>query len=115
MKFRRINMKWLILVIALLMTGCSSIARGKYMIASTQSGIGFLVGIKETNQTPEIRLGYMRNELVFVPVIEDRVAPVLARLNFKSIWVKEGGISSVIATGDAATNESVKALIMENK
>jgi hypothetical protein len=106
-------MKWVIPILVLLTIGCSSVAKNKYMIASTQSGIGLLVGVKETNQTPEVRLGYMRSELVFIPVVEDRVAPVLARLNFKSIWIKEGGISSVIATGNAATNESVRALIEE--
>lgn len=95
-----------LIVVALAMTGCSSITKNKYCIVSTQSGIGFSAGVKDTNQTPEVRLGYMRNEMVFIPVEGDKVAPVLARLNYSSIWARQAGIASTVSTGKAAVNQS---------
>src|SRR5574343_224813 len=95
-----------LIVAALVIEGCSSITKKNYCIVSTQSGIGFSVGVKDTNQTPEVKLGYMRNEMVFIPVDGDKVAPVLARLNYQSIWSKGGGIASTVSTGKAAINQS---------
>lgn len=95
-----------VVVMMLLVIGCASVTKNKYAIVSTQSGIGFSVGVKDTNQTPEVRLGYIRNEMVFIPVEGDKVAPVLARLNYESIWSKGGGIASIVSTGKAAINQS---------
>lgn len=98
---------WIVLIIAVfVMMGCSSIAKNNYAIISTQSGIGFSIGVKDTNQTPEIRLGYVRNEIVLIPVKDGVVAPVLAKLNYSSIWTQRGGIASTVSTGDAAINQS---------
>lgn len=98
---------WIVLLVAAnVIVGCSSITKNKYCIVSTQSGIGFSVGVKDTNQTPEVRLGYMRNEMVFIPVEGDNVAPVLARLNYSSIWARQAGIASTVSTGKAAINQS---------
>ena len=98
---------WIVLLVAAnVIVGCSSISKNKYCIVSTQSGIGFSVGVKDTNQTPEVRLGYMRNEMVFIPVEGNKVAPVLARLNYSSIWARQAGIASTVSTGKAAINQS---------
>lgn len=104
-------MRWMILAIAVTITGCSSITDKKYAVITTQSGIGLSIGIKETNMTPDIRLGYVRSELVCIPTTGDKVASVIARLNYKSTWQTEGGISSVVATGEAATNQSLEAIV----
>lgn len=95
-----------LIVAALVIEGCSSITKKNYCIVSTQSGIGFSVGVKDTNQTPEVRLGYMRNEMVFIPVDGDKVAPVMAKLNYSSIWARQAGIASTVSTGNAAVNQS---------
>lgn len=95
-----------VVVLMVIVAGCASVVENQYAIVSTQSGIGFSVGIKETNQTPEVRLGYIRNEMVFIPTEGEEVAPVFARLNYQSIWSKGGGIASVVSTGDAAINQS---------
>lgn len=107
-KQRRLQLKKVIFValVAMLMAGCASVTKNKYAIISTQSLIGFSAGIKDTNQTPEIKLAYARGETVFIPVDGDKVAPVLARLNYQSIWSKGGGIASTVSTGKAAINQS---------
>lgn len=90
----------------LLVIGCASVTKNKYAIISTQSLIGFSAGIKDTNQTPEIKLAYARGEAVFIPVDGEKVAPVLAKLNYASSWTQGGGIASVVSTGKAAINQS---------
>ncbi len=95
-----------VVVIMLLVAGCASVAENEYAIISTQSLIGFSVGIKDTNQTPEIKLAYARGETVFIPVDGVSVAPVFAKLNYASSWTQGGGIASFISTGKAAINQS---------
>lgn len=104
-------MKKIVILLLLIqgVLGCASVTKNKYAIVTTNSGIGFSVGIKDTNQTPEVRLGYIRNETVFIPINGDTVASVFARLNYRTIWTQGGGIGSEISTGQAAINRSTLA------
>ena len=104
--------KLFIVMLMMLMAGCA-VNKGKALLVSTGTGIGLKVGVSETTQIPEVKLGYYRAEGAVVPVSDDKInaASVLAKLNFQSIWKDGGGISSVIATGNAAENPEISKLV----
>jgi len=94
--------------------GCANIP-DNHLYVVTGTTIGLEIGVNELTQTPQGKLGYKRIEGARVPTITSQdgniisTVPVLARLRFKSIFsTQDAGIESLIATGDAATNESVR-------
>jgi len=101
-----------IVLLMILITGCA-VNKGKALLISTGTGIGLKVGVSETTQIPEVKLGYYRAEGAVVPVSEDKTqtVSVLAKLNFQSIWKDGGGISSLIATGNASENPEISKLV----
>lgn len=94
--------------------GCA-VSKGKSLLVTSETVIGLKIGTNPDTQIPEIKFGYIRSEGAIVPVKGSETASVLARLNFDSVWTNKAGLSSVIATGQAAESESTKRIIENAK
>mgnify|MGYP001580041794 CR=1 FL=1 len=90
--------------------GCA-VSKGKSLLVTSETVIGLKIGTNPDTQIPEVKFGYIRSEGAIVPVKGSETASVLARLNFDSVWTSNAGISSIIATGQAAESESIKRII----
>lgn len=90
-------------VIALVaLTGCAT--NGHVVAIGTGTSLGVDVS-QDVSGLYHAKLGYHRGELLFVPTTNEYCPDVLAEIQFKGIFSKEGGIYQRVAVGPTAVKQ----------
>lgn len=105
--------KYLMLILFFCLAMGCAVSRGRSLLVTSETVIGLKIGTNPDTQIPEVKFGYIRSEGAIVPTKGSETASVLARLNFDSVWSSKAGITSIIATGNAAESEATRRM-MEN-
>lgn len=110
---------------AMLLTGCA--ADKDHVLAATTTVIGVQIHQKDTDKTPELKVGYARTELAFVPTDKrsdtdsaggsaTNSAEVLMEINAQGSvglgTAYQGGIYQRLAVGPIAVSQPGAALMM---
>lgn len=100
-----VRLLFLLLLPALFFTGCTlSKPKGK-ILSVTERGIGFVIGQRPDNQTPEVKFGFFSSAVVIIPTDTNEVySPNFANtFNFDQASATKLGIGEDIASGNYQT------------